>query len=73
MKQKKKKMQALVIECYRLNFITASNYNGLFYVQRFSLFLSLKLYLFVCVCFYLDPSGMGVGFPATHPWNVLCQ
>lgn len=42
MKQKKKKkMQALVIECYRLNFITASNYNGLFYVQRFSL------------CFYL--------------------
>lgn len=48
----------------------------MFLVQCLCLCLSLSLYIYVSVsvygCFYLDPLGMGVGFPATHlrPWNV---
>ena len=32
---------------------------------------SLCLSVYLCACFFLDPRGMGVGFPATHlrPWN----
>lgn len=49
--------------------------NNIFGLLFVSMSVPLVQFLYLCVCsecFYLDPLGMGVGFPATHlrPWNV---